>query len=306
MFRNVTLLAGMLALAATGCSPIVLTVDDAVVMSGRETRFAAYLEREPILGAHDGFEDVTVRFVIDGREVARAETNGEGRASTLTELSTSEFSHFEAQATVGGRTVRTTGTFYTWRPDAVVIAVDIDGTIADTNFKELFLEEEDFDSDPIDGARRNLTGLAKDFHLFYLTARPRFVLDKTRRWLDRHGFPPAPVVTAHRVRDMIAQASYKRRTLVGLRERWPNVLIGIGNTDLDAEVYGASGMLTLIIDDSDEMRYRPHALVFSAWDAVGDFFTVNRGILAAADELKDAMANGRMVLKPIIPWVQEH
>ena len=80
--------------------------------------------------------------------------------------------------------------------------------------------------------------------------------------MARQQFPLGPVLTAHRVKDMIAQANYKRNTLIELRERWPNLVIGIGNSIIDSEAYGACGMLALIIDERDKACYRPQALVF--------------------------------------------
>ena len=53
-----------------------------------------------------------------------------------------------------------------------------------------------------------------------MTARPRIYVEKTRWWLNENGFPPGPVVTAPRLRDLIrvrATAAFFRPMLHSVR-----------------------------------------------------------------------------------------
>src|SRR6185295_16578473 len=82
----------------------------------------------------------------------------------------------------------------------VMIALDIDKTIAQTEYKQLILKPEDEDSDPVKGSRPALQHLSKYYGIIYVTARPRFLLEKTRQWLAEKEFPEGPVVIAPSVR----------------------------------------------------------------------------------------------------------
>lgn len=47
---------------------------------------------------------------------------------------------------------------------------------------------------PYKGAARQLRALAKKHELFYVTARPEWAREITQEWLDKHGFPKAPLI----------------------------------------------------------------------------------------------------------------
>ena len=180
----------LLGNAITGCGQATLSVDDAVLLEGQQTRFIGYLEREPLLGIRDGIEGARIRFFIDGREVGCAGTDGDGGSSIACDVDADSPSRFEARAILAGQRLRSEGIIFNWRGDRVIIVVDIDGTIARTEFDDLIFDEEDDESKPVRHAQETLRELSADFHIGYVTARPRFLLDKTRRWLARNAFPP--------------------------------------------------------------------------------------------------------------------
>lgn len=295
-------IGGAALLAAAGCAPPMLSVDDAVALDGRPVVFVAHAERPQVLGLRSEIEHVTISFRVDGREVRRADTGGSGRAVAEFRLPRPGITAFEARAVIDGCEQQTTGTIFAWSAERPIIAVDIDNTICRTEYEDLLLKAEDVESRPISGSRETLTGLSGDYHIAYVTGRPRIYLEKTRAWLRRNEFPPGPVVTAPRLRDMIKYKTLKRTMLANLRRRWPNLLIGIGNEPLDAEAYGANGMLALIVNPSRRHAFGLHAIVLGDWASVGRFFELNRETLLSPADIAKA-ANGEIPLRRYVhPW----
>ncbi len=263
----------------------------------------AQLEREPVLGFRDGIEDVWVRFCVGGRQVAEQLTADAGRATTFCSLSPAMGARFEASAVVDGGTVRATGSIFDWRDDQTIVAVDIDGTISNTEYDDLIFDDEDEDSMPVSNSREALSALANDFHIVYLTARPRFLLEKTRVWLARHGYPHGPVVAAGGLRDALRQGSLKREMLAGLRRSWPNLLIGIGDKHRDVVAYQTNGMLPVVVTTKNIARKRRtwQVVVLPAWEDVSQLFAANRRVLSDPSALADTINSHRTQRLLVIP-----
>ncbi|MGB9623338.1 MAG: hypothetical protein ACPMAQ_00610 [Phycisphaerae bacterium] len=300
LFRWV--IAGVALPAAAGCAPPMLSVDDAVALNGKPVMFVAHAERPQVLGLRSEIEHVTISFRVDDREIRRADTGDSGRAVAEFPLPRPGITAFDARAVIDGRELQTTGTIFAWSAERPIIAVDIDNTICRTEYEDLILKAEDVESHPIPGSRETLTRLSGDFHIAYVTGRPRIYLEKTRAWLRRNEFPPGPVVTSPRLRDMIKYRTLKRTMLANLRRRWPNLLIGIGDEPLDADAYGANGMLALIVNPGRKHAYGLHAIVLGDWASVDRFFDLNREILIKAEGIAK-VANGEIPLERYVqPW----
>ena len=89
-----------------------------------------------------------------------------------------------------------------------------------------------------------------------------------------------------------------------LRRRWPNLLIGIGNSFHDAEAYGANQMLTVIVNPSARSAYGPHAFVFRDWTTADRFFAANRAVLTRPETLLRAIRGQIMLLRSVAPWAE--
>jgi hypothetical protein len=291
-----------LGLVVAGCGRPILSADDARVAPGKKAKLVAYVEREAPLGLRKDIEDVAVTFSVEGQEVGRAKTNDKGRASVQCRLPSPDVSCFTARAVVDGQDLETAGRVFSWQEDRVIIAVDIDGTVSDTEYKDLILKKEDDESDPIKASRKVLTQLAADYHIMYFTARPRFLMDKTRLWLEEHQYPPGPIVMAPSIRKAIHPSGYKHRTLAGIREDWPNLLIGIGNKRGDAEAYGANEMLALIVSQADDQSFGRHAISFPDWKSLDRFLQANRAVLTDPEKLKKAVRGETLLLQPVQTW----
>jgi hypothetical protein len=277
----------LLAALLVACSTPILAVDDAMRFEDGLARLVAFTQKRSgwILR---GVEDVEVRFLVDGREVATSTTDERGFAKAVANVGR-EAQRFEATADFEGEIFRTEGELVSWRTDRVIIACDIDSTISNTSLNALFFHELDFVSQPIGSSPEVLREIANDYQIMYLTARPRFTLEKTRHWLSEHGYPEAPVLTSLSVGDVLSQTGYKTRMLRSLRRHYRNLLIGIGNTDIDLESYAAHDMLTLLVQPEAEVGHDGRVLRFQNWDQIGAFFDENRAVLADPRRLRGAM-----------------
>jgi hypothetical protein len=296
--RGIAILA---ALLLAGCATRVLVVDDAMELEDGRTRFIAFAERETGV-LYGGVEGVEVRFSVDGREVATATSNERGVAMTLAKIEPGK-EVFAAEASLGGEIHRSEGNIVQWRSDRTLVACDIDATISDTSLTALFFEQADEKSQPIPGSVEVLHEIAQHYDLVYFTARPRFTLEKTRNWLDSHGYPTAPVLTSLTASDAIAEARYKRREIRKLREVFPNLLIGIGNSKIDSQGYGANGMLSLIVNRPGHTLYDSHVIEFHDWSQLSKFLEVNRGVLQMPVTAAAAARGEVLLLVPTLPWV---
>jgi hypothetical protein len=141
-------------------------------------------------------------------------------------------------------------------PAAQVVVTDIDGTMT--------LADEELYSQIADGAydpRENTSASAmmnlwadKGYTVIYLTARPHLFRAETRSWLDAHGFPVGPVVSANSLVVNDSARQYKRTWVSRLTEdfEW-QVVAAYGNATSDIEAYEDAGIpkdITFIIGEN--------------------------------------------------------
>jgi hypothetical protein len=285
----------------TGCGPLVLSVDDAVMADGGHAQLVAYVGREHFLGMRSDIERVPVAFFIQDRKVGENKAGEDGRAAVNIDGIKDETTVFTARARAYGRTLQTTGRIFHWDKGRVILVVDIDHTISQTDFGNLLKDQVQV-SRPVPGARETLAELAKEYHILYLTARPRFLIEKTREWLTRYDFPPGPVAAAPRVWDAMRQLKYKQKALHRWREQWPNLLIGIGNRTSDIEAYASSRMLPVIVFQNGEEKHYSDAVVLQDWQFLRRFFSANHDVLTSPAELVQVIDGQTMILQPLIPF----
>ncbi|MDJ0852906.1 MAG: hypothetical protein QNK04_31435 [Myxococcota bacterium] len=270
-----------------GCATPYFQVDEAIRFEDGTTRFVAFAQRQRgwLLG---GVEDVEVRFSVGDRQVASATTDERGFAKAVVDVD-GPADRFAATAEFDGQDFRDEDVLVDWRSDRVIIACDIDSTISQTSLGALFFDELDETSMPIADSPEVLNELHLDFQLLYVTARPRFTLEKTRSWVEQHGYPIQPVVTSLAPRDALGQTTYKTRTLNSLRRHYENLLIGIGNTDIDAESYAIHGMLVLLVQPKVPPGRDGDVIRLQSWAQIRSFFAENRSVLLDPDRLRAAI-----------------
>ncbi|MCK6456117.1 MAG: hypothetical protein L6Q92_06260 [Phycisphaerae bacterium] len=295
----------LLLVGLSGCQSPRLDVSDTYAMPGRVSVLEAHVEQRAVLGDDRGVPGARVVFRVDDRTIGEAVTDGEGLARLTCALQEGE-GHIHAETTVAGKSLRAEGGVYAWPKDRTIIVCDIDETVSDTHIRELLTgRDEDTRSQPLRGSVETLKTLASRYGLLYLTARPGSLMAKTRTWLERHGFPSAPLITTPSIGGSLAPRRFKDRKLMELRRNWPNLLIGIGNANSDSEAYAKNGLLALIIDDEDDNRFRSHAVVLRDWRMVRAFFDANEAVLAEPTKLADVLASEGMLLRPVIRYQKD-
>jgi len=290
------------AMMLAGCARPMLTVNDVIAVNGLQTTFDAYAEHVAPIGDVDRLLGVKVTFLADGQEIGTATTDARGFARYCCRVPQGAQS-IEGRAEIDGRPVQAQGRVFDWDPARTTIVCDIDETISATNYRTLIdKNDEDTGSKPLPGAVDAVGRLAKRFNVLYVSARPRFLLEKTRRWLNRHGFPSGPVITTPSLAEAIRVQKFKGGTIADLQVLSDGLLIGIGNARTDSEAYAANGLLTVIIDDADSNRFRSHAVVVRNWVMVEKFFEANKQVLEAPARLRQALAGEELLLRPVIKW----
>jgi hypothetical protein len=175
-----------------------------------------------------------------------------------------------------------------------VIALDIDETLCITDYSYLLWGIGSDDSAPLPGAQAALTHLAVSFDLVYVTARSRSLSGKTKRWLERYGFPKGRLVMSPTVGDFIFQSGFKRRALSRLKSEYPNLVVGIGDKAADAKAYRASGMFPVVVNPWPRQKYRADDVILSDWTAVSAFFEENLDVLSDPDRMNGSLGPGRV------------
>ncbi len=295
-------LAILLALLAglPGCGSMALIVEDAVVVDHRPVRLVAQVGRKKLFGLNHVREPVPVTFRVGDQEVGRGFTDEKGEVQILVSDLPDHPAPLQARTWVSGEVLTDTGRIFYWGEDRTIIAVDIDYTIVETSYLRLLFGDHIPVSRPMKGARQALQALSGEYHIVYTTARPRYMLDRTRRWLEHYDFPPGPVVVAPSFRDVFRQTRFKSDLFVQLREQWPELLISVGNRSVDVESAAPNLILPLIIHSvENDTNGDSRAIHLQNWSKAEEFFKVNRDILSDPRRLDAAIREGLTFLQPV-------
>jgi hypothetical protein len=123
---------------------------------------------------------------------------------------------------------------------------DVDGTLTSSENVEFvkLLEGELPDTHP--GAPEALRALAaKGYRPVYVTARPEWLVQRTRDFLDKHGFPPGIVHTSTSPVGAgfgSSAAAFKSAELAMLAQKGLVPAYGFGNKSSDSDAYGAANI----------------------------------------------------------------
>ena len=259
-----------------GCaSPYLVTVEDVVCPAGDKVRLIGKLEYRGVAVFNKGIDDRDLQFFVDGRSVGDDETNDEGYARLKRRFGSAGAHRLEVRYTDDrGKAHSAEASVFVWGQDRPVMAVDIDQTVSQT--KKRYLLGDGLDrSKPLPGAARVLGELAGRFQVVYLTARPREMAVKTRRWLADHGFPPGPVLTWDIDEYKFSATEYKKERLDDLKDRFDHVTIGIGNAESDHKAYRRRKLLTILIDPAEEPAIIERGVRLPGWAAVRRLFEAN-------------------------------
>jgi hypothetical protein len=125
-------------------------------------------------------------------------------------------------------------------PDTVVFVSDVDGTLTTYEPEEFVVLLTGALSDANPNSVLALTALAdKGVRPFYLTARPEWLVERTREFLKVRGFPPGIVhTTQSKIGALGSEAViYKTSELTWALGKGVDISYAFGNTESDGEAY---------------------------------------------------------------------
>lgn len=289
-----------LLLAESGCARPALIADDAVVLDGRTAPLNAYTGHLSLFDLHDDIYSASVAFEVGERRVGEDLVDDAGHAFVLFDDFPGAPASFQARSKVLGQHLGSAGRIFRWRTDRVILAIDLDYCIVQTNYVRLLFGKHIPVSPPFADSREVLTDLSKDYQILYLTARPRSMTERTRQWLDHYGFPPGPLVVSDHFADVLHQLEWKRDTLKRLHLQYPSLLVSLGNRKIDIESALPNHILPVLVRSAEiDAKDEPGNLLLEDWRAIGEFFRVNRQTLIDPDELDAAIRNGAPLLQPV-------
>ncbi len=118
------------------------------------------------------------------------------------------------------------------------------------------------------------------------------------------GYVPVPhgaVIFAPDLREAAAVQQYKSDVIAKVRTLYPDALIGIGNAETDTGAYTDERMLSIMVDDGKNRRFRPQAIVLRTWSRIRQFFDANDGLLSSPARLRKLVSQGGLILYPQQP-----
>lgn len=299
---NASILISLAVLTLAGCHEPCICVSDGVANSGSKILLSANVDRHPSRDRCVGIPGIDVTFYDDdNRKLGIATTDQFGIARLTCDLPPGT-TRFRSEAFVERQRVTGEGLIFSWPKGRTVIICDIDGTISDTHYRELVFNNEDTASAPIVRSAEVLQQLNQRFGLIYLTARPAFLREKTHRWLDKHGFPRAPLISAPSLSESITPQTFKAMKIHDLQANLKDIRIGIGDAKSDSEAYAMENLLTLMIDHNDAYLFRSHAIVMQDWSMLLTFIDANRAVLEDPAKLQSALDNQNLIMRPLLKY----
>lgn len=134
------------------------------------------------------------------------------------------------------------------KPGTPIVISDVDGTLTTEETEEFSaLASGDLPQSNVDSANV-LQGLAeKGYRIYYVTARPEFLVQRTRDFLKAHQYPPGLVHATLNTTGATGEEAvvYKTGELAAIAARGLVPAWAFGNTETDAEAYNNGNILPL-------------------------------------------------------------
>lgn len=244
------------SVAAAAPMPLKVTVFDEVTIPEGEVQIQAKYERDGpgminpdrkelavIMGLHRS------NGVTEPRK-AVTDDDGMARATFKAPKTPGEyqiFSHAEEKKEYVPRTSSVPPLLFVYPADQPLLICDLDNTV--TSGESLNVSG----IEPRPDAAAVLTRLSAKYGIIYLTARDEGLLDRSRAWLDKHGFPRAPVLCRDwKITNLRKQGEFKTEVLKRLKASFTNFRWGIGNAKSDRQAYNAIKLSHIIIGETGD------------------------------------------------------
>jgi hypothetical protein len=278
----------------------MLIVRNSVAGPDGHSAVGAYVHRKPLFPFLQDVAGQEVKFLINDKPIGRARTDKNGMAEMPAVLGPDD--HIVAAETkIDFKTLRASAEAFHWDSKRVILVIDIDNTICYSEVSKIFGFRKPTLL-PIEDSKETLVRLAERFQILYVTARPRRVLEESRAWLEKNGYPRGPVLTSPGVTENIHIAEHKQASIMSIKKDWPTVLIGIGNKASDAKAYGRCKMLSIIVRPQKEEEHGNHSIFMPSWLVIAKFFEANLETLADVEKLEALITGGQELKLPVMRY----
>lgn len=160
--------------------------------------------------------------------------------------------------------------------DKPIAISDIDHTLSDASAIRVATQP-NRSIKPLKNASAGITFFNKlGFQIIYLTARDDTFILKTKDWLKMYDFLPAPSFYWDYKGAGIPQdhGDFKSLVIKKLRQRFSNILIGIGDKPHDIRAYRDHELRSYYIGKADE-EIDPDGIKVNSWDEILEHFNRN-------------------------------
>jgi hypothetical protein len=266
-----------IGLLISGCGgPYSLTADDVVSPANEDLTLTGKLEKRGVFVLNEAIANQDVKFYVNDEFIGAPSTNDKGYAEIVRPGTQSDTATIRVEyGDENNLLAETTAKLFIWQQDQPILVTDIDDTLCQTQEGLLIGISYDDYSEPLPGAPEGMRELAKSFKIVYLTARPREVLAKTKRWLQNNGFPDGPVFTWDIDSDPWSQLEYKELKLDRLKEKFSKITIGLGNTDNDLIAYRDHDLFSIIIAPKSQAQNIEGGVKLPDWTKILELFEKN-------------------------------
>lgn len=249
----------VLALAPTcraGDADVHALGHDAVTTPGVPVLLRAKFERGGLGLIRPDLVREQVEFRVLGR-ASRDLTDRDGFAETTALPSRAGLTTFRAVLTTRREAPPAIGRLFVFPKDRPAAVVDIDGTLS--TMSELRVPFSGAEADAYPHSPELLRDLARTHAIIYLTARDDAFADQTYPFLERHRFPPGPVLFNElglrgEAFDQLRPSKhgeFKLRTIRSLQGRGVHVVVGIGNAETDGFAYEQAGLKSYLRTEAE-------------------------------------------------------
>lgn len=244
---------------------VFITGHDAIVLPGQSAVLSAKAEIKFISFLQPDIKGLTVHFMVGGRALGSGVTDKDGIAQIAYNAAAPGV--YQIEYRIAKKCKYRAGRLFVASGKRPTIVTDIDGTISDyPDWKVPFGGGK---APTFTHAPELFRKLAEKYEIVYLTARDDVWDRATLAFLDKHNFPPGPIVynqlgLAGEKRKQLSSkhhGSFKLAAIERLKASGLVVVLGIGNAATDAEAYVNAGIDSYLIRDK-KYQIKSPSIVF--------------------------------------------
>ncbi|MCR4316416.1 MAG: hypothetical protein NUW37_08720 [Planctomycetes bacterium] len=260
-------LALLLGLSSTCVSfSTKITPFDAISKPGEEVELKAKVEGFGFSYFRNDVEEENVAFKLEGAALGVTATDDEGVA-TLVVTAPEKPGLYSVRIEGPGDAANDLNLLVAGN-DAALAVTDIDMTLADVS-PAVYVFRSNESIQPIAGAVELIKFLSaeKNIYIVYISHRDDALRNESLEWLKMKGFPDGVLFFSENFDHWMQESAYdfKKPTIEKIKERFPRVLLGLGDKVTDANAYLDNDLPTYIVPSEDRRNFPEEAVLLDDW-----------------------------------------